>query len=303
MKRYLFAYTVALVLAACGDVDAPEAAEVSRAPAAVAVTEPAAVPAAEAPVAASPEATLPEPAQGGAEPRAAGAPAPSGAAPATAPSAAVPRSGSPAPAAAAPAAPAEEQRGPQAILARAERTYEGIRSLEADFTQQVTVPLLNSTQNSRGKIYHRRPGHFLMRFSQPDGDVVVADGTHLWMYYPSIDAKQVMRTRLGEGGQSVDLQKEFLSNATERFSATLAGTESVAGRTADVLVLTPRAASPYRRIRIWVDREDALVRRFEITEENESVRRLELRNLKPNVALGDALFRFTPPPGAQIFEQ
>lgn len=201
------------------------------------------------------------------------------------------------------AAPLDAPAGdPQSILRRAERRYAGIRSMEAGFSQVVTIPLLEQTQRSRGKMYHRRPDRFLMRFTEPRGDVVVADGRYLWMYYPSVDAKQVMRSSLAQGGQSADLHREFLSNTAERFTARLVGSEQVGGRTADVLVLTPRQPAPYRRVRIWVDREDSLVRRFEVHEENESVRLIELSDLRPNAAVDDDLFSFTPPPGAQVFE-
>jgi outer membrane lipoprotein-sorting protein len=83
---------------------------------------------------------------------------------------------------------------------------------------------------------------------------------------------------------------------------TLDGTETVTGRPTHALTLTPRGSSPYRRVRVWVDTGDFLVRRFEITEQNESVRTLELSNLRPNVSLSDDLFRFEPPPGVQIYE-
>lgn len=208
---------------------------------------------------------------------------------------------SPAAAEAEPAAPATTDQA-STILLRAERAYAAARSLQADFIQDLTVPLLASSQRSRGDIFHRKPDRFLMRFSDPAGDVVVADGTHVWLYYPSSDPKQVIRTSIGEAGR-LDLQREFLSNPTERFSATLHGTENVDGRPAHVLTLVPRTASPYRQVRIWVDARDALVRRFEITENNEAVRRVELRNLRTNVELGDQLFSFTPPAGAQVFDQ
>lgn len=188
------------------------------------------------------------------------------------------------------------------ILERAERAYAGVRSMQADFVQEVTVPLLDRTQRSAGRIYHRRPDRFLMDFSDPADDVIVADGRYLWMYYPSADPRQVLRTTLDAAGGSVDLQREFLSDATRRFDAVHLGVEQVGGRTADVLRLRPRQAAPYTQVKIWVDRGDAMVRRFEILEQNESVRRLELRNLRPNVELRDDLFSFTPPPGAEVFD-
>lgn len=190
----------------------------------------------------------------------------------------------------------------ESILLRAERAYDAVRTLRADFVQDLTVPLLNTTQRSRGEIFHRKPDRFLMRFSDPAGDVVVADGRALWLYYPSNDPGQVIRTSMGEAGR-IDLQREFLSNPTERFDATLVGSEAVAGRQARVLDLVPRAAAPYRQVRIWIDEQDALARRFRITENNDAVRTVELRNLRVNETLADDLFTFTPPPNAQVFEQ
>lgn len=217
--------------------------------------------------------------------------------------AAAPQAGPATPPAQPAAAPTETREDAAAILRRAEVAYDALRSLEADFTQDLSVPLLGSSQRSRGKLYVRRPDRFLMRFTDPAGDVVVADGRYLWLYYPSSDPKQVIRTSVGAGGQQIDFQKEFLSNPLARFHAVLGGIESAAGRPAQLLTLTPRAASPYRQVRIWVDRQDALVRRFEITEANESVRRIELGALRPNPTLADQVFNFTPPTGTQVFSQ
>jgi outer membrane lipoprotein carrier protein len=201
-----------------------------------------------------------------------------------------------------PGAPASHDRAAE-ILSRVERTADGVRTLEADFTQSLTIPLLNQTQRGSGKLYQRKPDRFLMRFSDPAGDVMVADGRHFWLYYPSSDPRQVIRTSIAQGGEVVDFQRQFLSNPNARFAATLDGEEQVAGRAAYALTLVPRQASPYKVLRIWVDKQDYMVRRFELTEENDSVRRVELRNLRTNHALSDGLFTFTPPAGSQVFDQ
>jgi outer membrane lipoprotein carrier protein len=297
MKIRLGALLVgATLLGACG---APESSEARPAPPAeVSSAAPAATPAPSP----SPDVAVAAPIPAAAADVSADAPeSPAPAAASDAP-AVIPAS---APSPASPAPPAAESAPDAAgILAQAEKAYDAVRSLQADFVQDLTVPLLDQTQRSRGTMYHRRPDRFLMKFSDPAGDVVVADGKYLWLYYPSTDAKQVIRTTLEEGGHEVDLQREFLSNPTARFRATLDGTESVGGRAADLLTLVPRqSSSPYRKIRLWVDRKDALVRRFEITEQNGTVRRLELRNLKTNVTLPDRLFAFSPPAGAQVFQQ
>ena len=104
------------------------------------------------------------------------------------------------------------------ILLRAERAYEALRTMRATFVQDLTVPLLDDTQRSRGEIFHSKPDRFLMRFSDPAGDIVVADGSSLWLYYPSTDPGQVIRTSGGEAGR-LDLQREFLSDPTRENSS------------------------------------------------------------------------------------
>jgi outer membrane lipoprotein carrier protein len=189
------------------------------------------------------------------------------------------------------------------ILRRVESAASGIRTFEADFVQSLRVPLLGTDTRSTGKLYQRKPDRFLMRFTDPAGDIMVADGRHFWIYYPSNDRTQVIRTSIAEGGEQADFQKQFLSNATARFVPTLNGEENVGGQATWALTLVPRRQSPYKVVRIWVGKDDYLVRRFEMTEENDSVRRLELRNLKVNQPISDALFSFTPPAGTQVFDQ
>jgi chaperone LolA len=219
--------------------------------------------------------------------------------PAQAPAAPLP--GDPAPGTAKPAV--EQLDDATEILRRTEQRADAIRTLEADFVQSVRVPLLNQTQSSAGKLYQRKPDRFLMRFSQPAGDIMVADGRYFWLYYPSSDRTQVIRTSIAKGGGAVDLQRQFIGNATARFVPTLNRSETVDGHDSYVVTLVPKEASPYKVLRIWVDKGDYTVRRFETTEENESVRRVELRNIRVNGTIPDNLFSFTPPQGAQVFDQ
>jgi outer membrane lipoprotein-sorting protein len=174
--------------------------------------------------------------------------------------------------------------------------------MQAEFVQTVEVPLLGSTQRSRGTIFTRAPDRFLMRFAEPEGDIILADGQYVWMYHPGVDPGQVMRGQLAAGGQQVDLQREFLSDANRRFEVVRTGAETIGGRETHALTLTPRQPSPYSRVRLWVDTRDNLVRRFEITELNESVRTLEVSNLQPNATIGDDVFRWSPPAGAQVYD-
>lgn len=190
------------------------------------------------------------------------------------------------------------------ILERASAAYANVRSMQADFAMAMTNPLLRRTTNSRGTLYQRRPDRIALRFTDPQGDMIVGDGTHFWIYYPSVDEKQVIRMPASQGASGgVDLQSQFVGDPTERFRSTLHGTESVGGREAYVLTLEPRGAANYTALKVWLDTRDYLARRFEIVEESGAVRRFDLSNLRTNLTLGDATFRFTPPAGARIVDR
>lgn len=202
---------------------------------------------------------------------------------------------------AAPATSGTQAASTDAILRATSRTYDQVRSMQADFQQTMRNPLLGQTTRSSGTLYQRQPDRFLMQFSDPEGDIIVSDGQYFWLYYPSVDARQVIRAP--RGPQGLDLHAQFIGDPVRRFEATSHGRESVRGRDAHVLTLVPREPLGYRSLKVWIDTQDHLVRRFELTEENGNVRHFELSNVVVNPSLPDRLFEFTPPAGAQVIQR
>lgn len=192
----------------------------------------------------------------------------------------------------------------QQLLARAEAVYASLGSLQATFEQSVNVPLLEKSRWGTGTWYQKGPGRFLMDFSDPEGDVIVSDGTWVWFYHPSTHPRQVIRSDIDAtpaGSGIADLQGRIFADARDKYAAEYAGSDLTDGRPTHQIVLTPLGVSPYDRIRVWVDAESFLVRRFEIYERNETLRDIRLRDLRPNAAIADSLFSFEPPADVDIF--
>lgn len=190
------------------------------------------------------------------------------------------------------------------ILARAERAYESLEALQASFEQEVHVPLLDRHRRGTGTWYQKGRSRFKMDFEDPPEDVIVADGVHLWLYYPSTNPKQVIRQSLdapAAGRGTADVLARILEEARTAYRAEYGAREEVAGKATHRIDLTPVGRSPYRLVRVWVAADDHLVRRFEIVEENETVRTVTLRDLEPNASISDATFRFVPPADADVF--
>ena len=182
----------------------------------------------------------------------------------------------------------------------AARHYREVRAMCADFEQVIEVRLLGRTIESAGRICQQRPNLFSMRFTEPQGDLVVSDGRFFWAYYPSMDDEQVMRYPVADSPGRHDFFREFLEDPAAKYAASDSGTESVAGHECRVVSLTPTAAASYRRARLWVDARSHLVRRLELHEESGNIRTVTLHNEDLAPVIDPALFTFQPPAGARV---
>ena len=199
-----------------------------------------------------------------------------------------------------------DAQSPSATLDRAVRAYKNVKTVRATFTQTITNPLLGVTVTSAGELVQRRPNHVAVRFTDPAGDRIVADGAWVWFYLPSSTPGQVVRTRIAKGGSgSPDLTAQFLDTPSSRFDVTHLGRERVNGRTARVLSLVPKPGveAAFTKAVVWVDSADALIRQFELTEPSEIVRRVTITRLTLNPAIPASAFRFTPPSGTKVIDQ
>lgn len=190
-------------------------------------------------------------------------------------------------------------RGLEIIQAAADR-YQRVEALCADFTQHLVVPLLGDERTGRGRICQAQPNKFAMRFTEPDGDRVVIDGESVWVYYKSVDEKQVLRMPVAEQRGGHDFHREFLDDPDTKYVVTYEAEDTVDGRATYRLRLVPKARASYRAAVLWIDRGAPALRRIRIEEENGTVRTITLSNIDFESDPAGAWFTFTPPEGALI---
>jgi len=194
---------------------------------------------------------------------------------------------------------------PWPALDRASASFDTVRTLQADFTQIVENPMLGDPDTTRGKLYQRRPSYFAMRFTDPKGDRVVADGKKLWLYTPSTTPGQVIRSAIpGAGTTGPNLIGQFVEHPRERYTARYVRTDSTADGIADVIALTPRTQDlPYSEATVWIAKRDGWVRRIDIAENSGQRRTIVLRNLVVNRTINPREFRFSPTSGVRVVDQ
>jgi outer membrane lipoprotein carrier protein len=199
------------------------------------------------------------------------------------------------------ASPARAQ-DPQAILAEAARTYKALSSFSADFTQRIED--MSGTMESRGRLMQTGENRFAMHFTDPNGEAIILDGEHLWVYTPSSTPGQVLRYPAPESPSAgPNVIAWFLDRPNERYDSTWLRAEAVGGRQTDVLRLVPRDASlPFRAATIWIDRGDHLPRRVEVEEGARASRTVTLADVQTNRAVSKSAFVFKVPSGVRVVE-
>jgi outer membrane lipoprotein carrier protein len=201
------------------------------------------------------------------------------------------------------ASTARAQQSPaRAAVAHAVQAWSHVRTVRAAFEQTVSNALTGTSADARGEYQQRRPGRLAVRFADPNGDRIVADGTWLWLYLPSSNPDQVIKRPATEGGGTVDLTGAFLDDPFAKYMLTDGGVATVDGRRTRVVVLVPKSDGPkeFTKATVWIDDADGLIRQFEVIQTDGVTRRVHLTSLQINVPVDDSAFTFVVPKGAHV---
>lgn len=186
-------------------------------------------------------------------------------------------------------------------LARAQQAYDEMRTLRAEFEQTIINPMLGGPERSRGVLFLEPPGRFAMRFIEPRGDRILADGRWLWIYAPSSVPDQVIRQDIPTTGAATpNLFAQFVDRPLERYRATYLRADTLGGEVVDLVRLTPRVEHlPFRDAVIAVAR-DGWLRRLSLVEESGQRRELLFTALMVNQPIPRTEFTFEVPKNTKV---
>lgn len=197
------------------------------------------------------------------------------------------------------ATPAQD---PEAVAERADRALASLRTLEARFVQRVVNPVLEKTEIGHGTLYYRAPGRYRIEYTYPQGDVVVDDGTWVWIYLPSSQPDQVIRQPADGSGGANPLT--YLRDLRSMYDVALAGDEVISGEASDRLTMEPRTAdAPFTHVDVWVGRQTGLLRRVRTVTPDGIEKSYTFTSLDPGAGIPDSRFRFSPPAGIEVYDQ
>jgi outer membrane lipoprotein carrier protein len=193
---------------------------------------------------------------------------------------------------------------PAEIAGRASRLYQGLTSLQAEFVQVIEDRMIG-TQEAAGELIQAGNAQLVMKFSDPKGDKIVLDGTHMWVYTPSTTPGQVIRMELPHDPvYGPNVLARILDRPTERYQLRWVGSEVIDGVETDGVEFVPNVADPlFRRAVIWIDRGRGLPRRLELNELTGIHRTLDLTRIRLNTPVSAKTFAFQVPSGVRVVIQ
>ena len=170
------------------------------------------------------------------------------------------------------------------------------------FKQVVEAPALEKTEKYSGTMYFNKPGLLRLSYSVPAGQLLVVDGEFYWFYIPGPDIEQVMRARV-ESGSSRAPAYILGGGLKDKFDGNLVGREDVSGVDCYVIDLQPKSGeSYYQTLRAWISAKDFSTRAIMYTDQGGTINRFDFLEAVYDASLPDTLFKFVPPPGAQVME-
>jgi outer membrane lipoprotein carrier protein len=185
------------------------------------------------------------------------------------------------------------------IVRHVQERFDATGDFTADVQQELVVISTNRTFKGKGTVAFKRPGRMRWALTTDEEQIIIADGTTLWVYQP--EEQQVLKSPFQSAFRSSS-PISFLTGVgriDRDFVVTLDGREE--GRVH--LLLVPRAdEGEIGRLRLTIETKAFDIVGAEIRDPLGNVTKLVFSNLRRNLGLEDAFFRFEVPPGVDIIE-
>lgn len=196
-------------------------------------------------------------------------------------------------------APAHAESAQQALA----RFVDTVDTLSAGFEQVQRDERGDVLQSQSGRMWLSRSasrdagqGRFRWSYEQPYEQLMVCDGSRIYLYDPDLAQVTVRPAAQALAGTPAQLLSRR-SGLADEFEVADAG-ERDGSR---VVRLTPKAAdSDFKSVELWL--RNGAPQRMRFLDQLGGSTEVRFKEVRTNVALDEKLFRFTPPQGVEVVE-
>ena len=185
------------------------------------------------------------------------------------------------------------------ILSRVEKRYD-INDFSVRFFQTSTLKAMEIQETASGKLQVKRPGMMRWDYEKPDKQIIVSDGTHLWVYRPEDNQVLVGRAPsfFGEGKGAGFLSD--IKSVRKNFSITMENKEG--GKSYRLKLVPKNQTQDLSRVFLEVSPDTFEVMEVITYNLYDDETRIELTDYSYDRNLGDDVFRFEIPDGTDVIE-
>lgn len=183
---------------------------------------------------------------------------------------------------------------PAAGRQKVEGFLQGLHSLQAEFEQTLIDRNGQPVDRASGTLVIRRPDRFRWDYREPNEQVIVADGSRIWLY--DADLEQVTVRRLDDTLSATPaMLLSGQGNLQDNFTVTQT---SQAGGVYWVRMEPKRDDTDFKWVRLGF--EGATLKFMELADKLGQTTHLEFTRLERNPTLDPSRFTFQVPPGADV---
>jgi outer membrane lipoprotein-sorting protein len=194
------------------------------------------------------------------------------------------------------------------IFAKIDEAAKGFKAVECNLERTKVTVLVDDKLVASGKLYYTRVGsepRLKVEFGNGNGNakgpdqILLIDKGRLQLYTPKI--KEVQEASLGGHASAV---QQFMAlgfgqssqDLKKNYQVSLAGEETIDGKTTAILDLTPPAPmAGIKAVRMWMDEQKGVSVQVKVTETNEDYTIYKYSNIKMSGGLPDSLFELKLP--------
>lgn len=169
------------------------------------------------------------------------------------------------------------------------------QTMSADFKQTLKDADGRLLQESAGEFYLKRPGRFRWNYTEPYPQEIVSDGENVWVF--DVDLEQVTVQKQGASQNNTPMallqNRQSLEDAFEIHER---GSESGLHR---IELVSKNNDVDFGRIMLGLD--ETGLRFLQLHDQFEQVTLIAFSQLRSNIELDGAIFKFIPPEGVDVF--
>lgn len=188
----------------------------------------------------------------------------------------------------------------EAVFDKVRARYEKYAGIQAEFTQMACDKVTGTCRRSGGVLILARPDKLRMEVKTPKKQLLVSDGTALFVYEQG--GKQATKQALSGGGGQTPLG-DLLFGTEKPFTVEFDLTDTSASPGGHAIKLVPKEGQTlFKTASLWVNPRTYACDKLEFVDPSEDHHAFELEKEKRLKKVDGKLFTFTPPAGVAVVE-